>query len=177
MPCPATRLPAGVRGDAHRDRLGLLGRRAGQPRPLRLQLAGGGTGSRPPRRLDRPQGDPPADRQAPAQAAPDRPSHRPTDRAPKADPAQDAQAGCRRHAGAQRHARDPALRADATDRRRDLLPGDDPGQGATDGAEPSDDPSSDDLPATVALRVVDRPTSRGLLDTIVGGVTGFFFGG
>ena len=58
-----------------------------------------------------------------------------------------------------------------------LLPGDDLGQGATDGAEPSDDPSSDDHPATVAMRVVDRPTSRGLLDTIVGGVTGFFFGG
>ena len=42
-----------------------------------------------------------------------------------------------------------------------LVPGDDPGQGATDGAEPSDEPSSDDLPATVAMRVVDRPTSRG----------------
>ena len=58
-----------------------------------------------------------------------------------------------------------------------LVPGDDPGQGSTDGAEPSDEPSSDDVPATVAMRVVDRPTSRGLLDTIVGGVTGFFFGG
>ncbi len=43
-------------------------------------------------------------------------------------------------------------------------PSDAPGDGAVgDGA--------------VALRVVDRTTSDGLLETIVGGVTGFFFGG
>ena len=45
-----------------------------------------------------------------------------------------------------------------------LLPGDDPGQGSTDGAEPSDEPSSDDLPATVAharRRPAHEPGSAG----------------
>jgi uncharacterized protein YkwD len=62
----------------------------------------------------------------------------------------------------------------------DLLPGDEPGDlGATDGTEPPTDASTDGVTtdAAVGMRVVDRPPNGGLLDTIVGGVTGFFFGG
>jgi hypothetical protein len=45
-------------------------------------------------------------------------------------------------------------------------------------ATPSEEPAGDiDGSGAVAMRVVDRPTSDGLLETIVGGVTGFFFGG
>jgi hypothetical protein len=52
----------------------------------------------------------------------------------------------------------------------------DPGDlGATDGSE-SPAPA-DDAAAAVGMRVIDRPVQGGLLDTIVGGVTGFFFGG
>jgi uncharacterized protein YkwD len=42
--------------------------------------------------------------------------------------------------------------------------------------DPSDAPTDDVAPA-IGMRVTDRPTNTGLLDTIVGGVTGFFFGG
>ncbi len=53
-------------------------------------------------------------------------------------------------------------------------PSDEP---ATDG-QPSDAPSDDTLSNTaVGMRVVDRGTTDGLLETIVGGVTGYFFGG
>ena len=31
-------------------------------------------------------------------------------------------------------------------------------------------------PPGQTLRVIDRPSSRGLLESVVGGVTGFFFG-
>ncbi len=51
-----------------------------------------------------------------------------------------------------------------------------------DTVEPSAEPSPEtptEAPSdgAVAMRVVDRTTSDGLLETIVGGVTGFFFGG
>ena len=128
-------------------------------------------------RLDRPEGDPPADRQAEAQAAA-RPTARPTPRrdAPP-DPAQDTEAAPPRPRRAPTPLDIPIFEPTPPINDGSLVPGDDPGQGSTDGAEPSDAPSSDDVPATVAMRVVDRPTSQGLLDTIVGGVTGFFFGG
>jgi uncharacterized protein YkwD len=48
---------------------------------------------------------------------------------------------------------------------------------ATPGGAPSDDPASDATAATGSLRVIDVPTSRGFVDTIVGGVTSLFFGG
>jgi uncharacterized protein YkwD len=45
-------------------------------------------------------------------------------------------------------------------------------------APPSAEPAGDtNGNGAVAMRVVDRTTSDGLLETIVGGVTGFFFGG
>jgi uncharacterized protein YkwD len=61
----------------------------------------------------------------------------------------------------------------------DLLPGDDPGTEPSDEPEivqPTDDPS-DGFDGAVGMRVVDRTSTDGLLSTIVGGVTGFFFGG
>ena len=58
----------------------------------------------------------------------------------------------------------------------DLIPIDDGGDAATDGTEPPTD-SSATGEAVVGMRVIDRPPNGGLLDTIVGGVTGFFFGG
>ncbi len=58
----------------------------------------------------------------------------------------------------------------------DFLSSGDPSDlGATDGTE-SPEPA-DDTAAAVGMRVIDRPVQGGLLDTIVGGVTGFFFGG
>ena len=42
--------------------------------------------------------------------------------------------------------------------------------------DPTDDPS-DGFDGAVGMRVVDRTSTDGLLSTIVGGVTGFFFGG
>jgi len=48
----------------------------------------------------------------------------------------------------------------------------DPGTADTAGAPPPPGIA----PAGATLRVVDVPTSRGLVDTIVGGVTSFFFG-
>jgi hypothetical protein len=61
----------------------------------------------------------------------------------------------------------------------DLIPIDDTGDAATDGTEPPTDQSADAAAtgAAVGMRVMDRPPNGGLLDTIVGGVTGFFFGG
>jgi uncharacterized protein YkwD len=61
----------------------------------------------------------------------------------------------------------------------DLIPIDDTGDAATDGTEPPSDQSATDgtTEAAVRMRVIDRPPNGGLLDTIVGGVTGFFFGG
>jgi uncharacterized protein YkwD len=52
------------------------------------------------------------------------------------------------------------------------------GPAASDAApsEPTSTPPGD-LEGAVALRVVDRQTTDGLLGTIVGGVAGFFFGG
>ena len=61
----------------------------------------------------------------------------------------------------------------------DLLPGDEPGTEPTDQPEvsqPTDDPS-DGFDGAVGMRVVDRTSTDGLLSTIVGGVTGYFFGG
>src|SRR6187401_2726977 len=61
----------------------------------------------------------------------------------------------------------------------DLLPSDDPGTEPTDPpdvSQPTDDPS-DGFEGAVGMRVVDRTTTDGLLSTIVGGVTGYFFGG
>jgi uncharacterized protein YkwD len=61
----------------------------------------------------------------------------------------------------------------------DLLPGDEPGTEPTDDPEvvqPTDDPS-DGFDGAVGMRVQDRTTTDGLLSTIVGGVTGYFFGG
>ena len=62
--------------------------------------------------------------------------------------------------------------------------GDDRSRATHPGTEPSDEPQvdptddpSDGFDGAVGLRVVDRTTSEGLLETIVGGVTGFFFGG
>jgi len=56
--------------------------------------------------------------------------------------------------------------------------------GAAPGSEPSDEPQveptddpSDGFDGAVGMRVVDRTSTDGLLSTIVGGVTGFFFGG
>jgi len=62
---------------------------------------------------------------------------------------------------------------------RDLIdPGDGSGPDPTD-AQPSASAATppEELDGGVALRVVDRDTSDGLLGTIVGGVAGFFFGG
>ena len=53
-----------------------------------------------------------------------------------------------------------------------IEPSDEPSTG-TPSEEPADDPDD----GAVAMRVVDRTSSDGLLETIVGGVTGFFFGG
>jgi uncharacterized protein YkwD len=47
---------------------------------------------------------------------------------------------------------------------------------ASDGRLRGDDPPRPSDPAVAGLRVVDPPVARGLLDTIVGDVTGFFFG-
>jgi hypothetical protein len=61
----------------------------------------------------------------------------------------------------------------------DLLPSDDPGTEPSDAPEvsqPTDDPS-DGFDGAVGMRVQDRTTTDGLLSTIVGGVTGYFFGG
>ncbi len=60
----------------------------------------------------------------------------------------------------------------------DFLPWD-PGTEPTDApdvSQPTDDPS-DGFDGAVGMRVVDRTTTDGLLSTIVGGVTGYFFGG
>jgi uncharacterized protein YkwD len=60
----------------------------------------------------------------------------------------------------------------------DHLWNDDPGDlEATDATEPPADEPSEAATAAIGMRVVDRPPNGGLLDTIVGGVTGFFFGG
>jgi uncharacterized protein YkwD len=45
-----------------------------------------------------------------------------------------------------------------------------------DVSQPTDDPS-DGFDGAVGMRVVDRTSTDGLLSTIVGGVTGYFFGG
>jgi uncharacterized protein YkwD len=64
----------------------------------------------------------------------------------------------------------------------DLIPSDDPGTEPSDepevdaSDEPTDDPS-DGFDGAVGMRVVDRTSTDGLLSTIVGGVTGYFFGG
>jgi outer membrane biosynthesis protein TonB len=61
----------------------------------------------------------------------------------------------------------------------DLLPGDEPVTEPTDEPEvvqPTDDPS-DGFDGAVGMRVQDRTSTDGLLSTIVGGVTGYFFGG
>ena len=61
----------------------------------------------------------------------------------------------------------------------DLIPGDEPGTEPSDAPEvdqPIDDPS-DGFDGAVGMRVVDRTSTDGLLSTIVGGVTGYFFGG
>jgi uncharacterized protein YkwD len=61
----------------------------------------------------------------------------------------------------------------------DLLPSDEPVTDPTDEPEvvqPTDDPS-DGFDGAVGMRVVDPTTTNGLLSTIVGGVTGYFFGG
>ncbi len=52
----------------------------------------------------------------------------------------------------------------------DLIPTGDPSD------QPTDDPS-DGFDGAVGMRVVDRTSTDGLLSTIVGGVTGYFFGG
>ena len=152
----------------HRDRR-LQGpdRQEDVDRPVRRQV-----------RLDRPEGDPQADRQAEAQAATARPTARPTERRRPRPTPRRRRSRRRRHAGAERH---PA-------RRPDFEPTPPIGDGTScpatirARARPTapNRPTSrrpTTIPATVAMRVVDRPTSRGLLDTIVGGVTGFFFGG
>ncbi len=59
----------------------------------------------------------------------------------------------------------------------DLIPSDpatDPGEEPA--VQPTDDPS-DGFDGAVGMRVVDRTSTDGLLSTIVGGVTGYFFGG
>ena len=59
------------------------------------------------------------------------------------------------------------------------LPGDEPVTEPTDEPEvvqPTDDPS-DGFDGAVGMRVQDRTSTDGLLSTIVGGVTGYFFGG
>ena len=60
----------------------------------------------------------------------------------------------------------------------DLNPGDAPETEPSDEpqVDPTDDPS-DGFDGAVGMRVVDRTSTDGLLSTIVGGVTGFFFGG
>jgi uncharacterized protein YkwD len=60
----------------------------------------------------------------------------------------------------------------------DLIPSDEPATEPSDEpqADPTDDPS-DGFDGAVGMRVVDRTSSDGLLSTIVGGVTGYFFGG
>jgi uncharacterized protein YkwD len=60
----------------------------------------------------------------------------------------------------------------------DLIPSDAPGIEPDDEprVDPTDDPS-DGFDGAVGMRVVDRTSTDGLLSTIVGGVTGFFFGG
>ena len=61
----------------------------------------------------------------------------------------------------------------------DLLSGDEPVTQPTDDPEvvqPTDDPS-DGFDGAVGMRVQDRTSTDGLLSTIVGGVTGYFFGG
>jgi uncharacterized protein YkwD len=61
----------------------------------------------------------------------------------------------------------------------DLLPSDEPATEPSDEPEtdqPTDDPS-DGFDGAVGMRVVDRTSTDGLLSTIVGGVTGYFFGG
>jgi uncharacterized protein YkwD len=60
----------------------------------------------------------------------------------------------------------------------DLIPSDAPETEPSDDpqVDPTDDPS-DGFDGAVGMRVVDRTSTDGLLSTIVGGVTGFFFGG
>jgi uncharacterized protein YkwD len=64
----------------------------------------------------------------------------------------------------------------------DLIPSDEPGTEPGDEPDvdprdqPTDDPS-DGFDGAVGMRVVDRNSTDGLLSTIVGGVTGYFFGG
>ena len=76
----------------------------------------------------------------------------------------------------------PSPEATAPLSREDLL-GPDPAAGPTDGStdpttipgeEPTVNAASDDV---VGMRVLDRGSTGGLLETIVGGVTGYFFGG
>ena len=57
-----------------------------------------------------------------------------------------------------------------------LNPGNAPQIEPSDEPQPIDDPS-DGFDGAVGMRVVDRTSTDGLLSTIVGGVTGFFFGG
>jgi uncharacterized protein YkwD len=60
----------------------------------------------------------------------------------------------------------------------DLIPSDEPSSEPSDEpvVDPTDDPS-DGFDGAVGMRVVDRTSTDGLLSTIVGGVTGYFFGG
>jgi hypothetical protein len=73
----------------------------------------------------------------------------------------------------------PIPTEDLTDRTdgSGVQPTDDGATGPT--PVPTDDPTSGATAsdASVGMRVTDRGPSNGLLDTIVGGVAGFFFGG
>jgi uncharacterized protein YkwD len=59
----------------------------------------------------------------------------------------------------------------------DYLPTIDPTDVTSDPSDAPSDAPTEDVPPAVGMRVADRPTNAGLLDTIVGGVSGFFFGG
>ena len=115
--------------------------------------------------LDRTQ----ADGQAYAPADP--PRDPAADDAPQGDPATDSKAPAIELAPTAEPT--PPLDQD------DLLSGDEPVTQPTDDPEvvqPTDDPS-DGFDGAVGMRVQDRTSTDGLLSTIVGGVTGYFFGG
>ena len=60
-----------------------------------------------------------------------------------------------------------------------IQPTDDPSPEPPDDSAASTEPSDESSAnaAGIGMRVVDRGTTDGLLQTIVGGVTGYFFGG
>ena len=154
-------------GRHRRRRLQGSDRQEDVDRPVRRQVR---------RDLDRAQADgqahPPAD--PPRDAA--------TDDAPQGDAATDRQAEARQDRDPGNHSGPRARadrRADAAARSRRPLPGDEPVTEPTDEPEvvqPTDDPS-DGFDGAVGMRVQDRTSTDGLLSTIVGGVTGYFFGG